>query len=134
MSSKQKTTSAGSSQQTNTQGADPRLDPYWMALFGDVNKARESVDRSPLSGPAVAGNNANDMLAGINATQLGGMGDMRTMLQGIGAKIQPGTFTNTALDAASGRMLDPATNPTLNPMIDAAIRPITERLNREVIP
>lgn len=111
--------------QTTKPTVDPMLDDYWRQLLTQTNTAVNGMDRTPYMGTVRAGQNQYDTRS---------ITGMDTMLQGLGSRMTPGVFTNVALDAASGRMLDPATNPTLNPMIQASIRPITEQLERQIIP
>lgn len=92
----------------------------------DLTKAGlAGIDRTPWSGSAVAGGNQYDTKSIFDTDQI---------LQALQGGFTPGTFTNIALDAASGRLMDPATNPTLQGMINASTQPITEKLNRQILP
>lgn len=99
------------------------MDPYWKSLFGDTAKAQASVDRTPYTGRVVAGANGADAAASDATGRI---------LAGMG--VAPGTFTRNATDAASGKFLDPATNPTLKGTVDAATQPILENLMRSILP
>lgn len=122
--------SSKSSQKSNTKShvqasVDPRLDPYMQNLAKMTDTAVNNQDRSHLQGRAVAGRNSYDDM---------GIAEMSRIIQGNSARMAPGTFTNMALDAASGRLLDPATNPTLQGNVDAATRPLMEDLTRRILP
>jgi len=129
MASKQ--TSSGSSSQTSTTNQkstptiDPRLEQFYLNLAGKTDQAVNQVDRSPWVGPAKAG---------VNSFDTQGVADMSSMLTALKGNMTPGVFTNIGLDAASGRRMDPSTNPTLQGMIEASTRPVTERLTREILP
>lgn len=112
-------------QQTTKPLIDPRLEQFYLDLAGKTAGAVNQVDRSAWTGPVMAGNNTYD--------QQGVLG-MEQMLAVLRQNSAPGMFTNIATEAASGRLMDPATNPTLRGMIEASTRPVTERLTREVLP
>jgi hypothetical protein len=99
------------------------LDPYWQGLMGQTNRAVNSVDRSPHTGPVVAGRNQYDDQSLALASQIIG-----------GNTLPAGTFTNMIRDVAGGKFLDPATNPTLQGNINAAQAPVMEQLQRQILP
>lgn len=125
MSSKSSNKQTTQQQTTAQRTMDPRLDPYFMNLASATNTAMNSVDRSPWTGPALAGVNSFD-----NRAVLG----MDQMLSALGAQMTPGVFTDNAMKSARGDYLLPGSNPTLQGNINAAINPITERLTRQVLP
>ena len=127
MTSKNTTTQQQSSQQNQQSKSliDPRVEGTYLDLANRINTGLASIPQTQWSGPAVAGGNSFDNKSIFGTDQI---------LQAIQGSFNPGTFTNIALDAASGRLMDPATNPTLKGMIDASIQPITEKLNRQIIP
>lgn len=112
-------------QQTSKPLIDPRIEGAYMDVLGLTQSAVNGLDRTPWTGSAVAGGNQYDQQSILETDAI---------LKALSSNFTPGTFSNIALDAASGRLMDPSTNPTLQGMIDASISPITEKLNRQVIP
>lgn len=98
------------------------MDGYWKNLMGQTGQAVGQVDRTPFQGPVVAGRNQYDDRSLDMASKI------------IGGGVTPGTFTNIATDAASGKFLDPATNPTLRGNINAVQAPVMEQLMRQILP
>ena len=127
MTSKNETkqNSVSNTNQTTKPLVDPRVEGQYMNIADLVGKGLSGIDRTAWTGPAVAGGNTFDTKSILGTDQI---------LQALQSGFAPGTFTNVALDAASGRLMDPATNPTLQGMINASTQPITEKLNQQIIP
>lgn len=121
----QKTNQTQTVNQTTAPTVDPQLNEYYRRLMDMTNSALMGVDRSLITGPTKAGQNIWDSRA---------LSGMESVLAALGPQVAPGTFTQNALNAASGMYLDPATNPTLTGMVDASMRPITEQLTRQILP
>jgi len=116
-----------SSKQTQTNKTETGL-PSWMTpgyknLEGQYQGAVNTIDRSQWTGDVSGTKNAWDDKSVSDA-------------QGAYNAMAPinGMFTKNVMDVASGKYLDPATNPTLQKSIDASTQPYLEQLMRQILP
>lgn len=92
------------------------LEPYLTNLFSQGATAAGQVPREPFAGP---------FIAGPTGRQSSALDDLFSRVAGIGTGA--GEVRQLGLDTASGKYLDPASNPFLQSTIDTALRPVEEK-------
>lgn len=111
---------------TVTQSGPPDwLKPYYTQLANDAFSAGKQVDRGPYK---------NDLYADPNALQYDALTRAADVADTAVASGTGNTLIQNASDIANGLYLDPASNPYLSATIDAAIRPVEERLFEQTLP
>lgn len=108
-------------QQTSNNDPWAPLIPHLTELF---TRGRTALDQTP--------NTADQTYAGPNADQRRALDVFRGVA--TGADAGAADLRRYGTDLASGRYLDPATNPFIGGAVTAATRGITDRLQREILP
>ncbi len=121
--------SSGSQQpaaQQTTQKADPwsGIQPYLTDVYG---RAKAAADQTPTTMPDT------ELRAGENSNMLAANQGKLDLASYMGADWGKNALTN-ANDVASGKYLDPGSNPTLMPAINATIQPTLDYAKNFVMP
>lgn len=126
MSSKKKTTTESKNEPWSA------AKPYITDLYSQAQTAFNNTDRGPYTG---------ELYAGPTAAQLGAVDQYKAAAANpqVNAGQQMGwdgarSVYDNAQATLSGQFMDPASNPYLKQAVEAATRPIEERLTRSILP
>lgn len=116
---------SGGGDNTTTQVVGPPdfLEPYYIQIADETMRAMGQVSRDPYT---------NDVVAQPNPIEQVGIADGVQFLQGN--EPDAATAMDNANLAASGALVSPDSNPFLQEVINAAIRPAREQLTEQVLP
>lgn len=112
----------GSQNQNTTSSWNPALNPFVGQMLGSATQALGATPTS-YNGQLYA--EPNDM-------QTRGVQALNDVAGSLGQGSQE--VRNLALSTIAGDYLSPDSNPFIRGAVDAAIRPVTEQLNRQIIP
>lgn len=115
---------SGKKEQKTVQKSEPwgPLKPYLKDIFGQAQQAFEATPRTPFSGEFFADPTARGQTS---------LEDLFAAASGFAGGDE---VRQLGLDTASGMYLSPESNPFLAETIDAAIRPVQERYQFDLIP
>lgn len=114
----------GGGKTTAETGVPDFMKSYYTGLAQNATNAVNSLDRSQVKNTVAGTNN-------FDRASLTGSDAILRALSGMGT---PGRFVGNVNDVADGKFLRPWENPAIQGLVTAATQPVTEQLQRQVIP